>query len=142
MSCTCLPGFTGKGDVRCDRISKDTLSCSSILLSSLRILASFIIIVFSFVVEPIEAGCSSDSECSSSEACRNRNCINPCIVDKPCSPSAICSVQNHKSTCTCPPGFEGDPYRQCSKSKLNIFLVNSKEVYWCFIFYTMDLINF
>ena len=22
MSCTCLPGFTGKGDVRCDRISK------------------------------------------------------------------------------------------------------------------------
>ena len=22
MSCTCLPGFTGKGDVQCDRISK------------------------------------------------------------------------------------------------------------------------
>ena len=22
MSCVCLPGFTGKGDVRCDRISK------------------------------------------------------------------------------------------------------------------------
>ena len=25
MSCTCLPGFTGKGDVQCDRISKDNV---------------------------------------------------------------------------------------------------------------------
>ena len=88
MSCTCLPGYTGKGDVRCDRI-----------------------------IEPEPVGCSSDSECSSSEACRDRRCINPCIIDKPCSPSAICSVANHKSQCSCPPGFEGDPYRQCTKIK-------------------------
>ena len=25
MSCTCLPGFTGKGDVRCNKISKEIL---------------------------------------------------------------------------------------------------------------------
>ena len=23
MSCTCIPGYTGKGDVRCDKISKN-----------------------------------------------------------------------------------------------------------------------
>ena len=28
MSCICLPGFTGKGDVHCDRISKENLNDS------------------------------------------------------------------------------------------------------------------
>ena len=69
------------------------------------------------IVEPEPIGCSSDFECASNQACRDRSCINPCTSDKPCSPSAICSVRNHKATCTCPPGFDGDPYRQCNKSK-------------------------
>ena len=70
------------------------------------------------IVEPEPIGCSSDFECATNQACRDRSCINPCTNDKPCSPSAICSTRNHKATCKCPPGFEGDPYRQCTKSKL------------------------
>ena len=77
----------------------------------------YLAILFLFVVEPEPVGCSSDLECSSNQACRDRSCINPCTNDKPCSPSAICSVSNHKATCKCPPGFDGDAYRQCNKSK-------------------------
>ena len=69
------------------------------------------------LVEPEPIGCSSDIECSPTQACRNRNCINPCTNDKPCSSTAICIVQHHRSTCECPPGFDGDPYRACNKSK-------------------------
>ena len=70
-----------------------------------------------FLGEPEPIGCSSDFECATNQACRDRSCINICSVDKPCSPSAICSARNHKASCSCPPGFEGDPYRQCNKSK-------------------------
>ena len=70
-----------------------------------------------WLVQPEPVGCSSDSECSQSQACQSRSCRNPCISDNPCSQTAICSPKNHRATCTCPPGFEGDPYRQCSKSK-------------------------
>ena len=68
--------------------------------------------------EPEPIGCSSDFECSPSQACQNRRCINPCTTEKPCSQTAICSVKSHRASCTCPPGFEGDPYRQCTKSKI------------------------
>ena len=88
MTCTCLPGYTGKGDVRCDKI-----------------------------LPPEPVGCSSDSECGSSQACRNRQCINPCHSEDPCAPSAICSVDNHRPKCQCPPGFTGNPRSQCSKIK-------------------------
>ena len=68
-------------------------------------------------VEPEPIGCSSDFECSPTQACRNRNCVNPCTNDKPCSSTAICTVKNHRSTCKCLPGFDGDPYKTCNKSK-------------------------
>ena len=77
----------------------------------------FYVKYISFTVEPEPIGCSSDVECSSNQACRNRACINPCTTDKPCSPSAFCTVESHRSKCKCPPGYEGDPYQQCTKSK-------------------------
>ena len=86
---------------------KGSISCNRLITKQL---------VF-YIVEPEPIGCSSDSECASNQACRDRSCINPCTNDKPCSSSAICSVRSHKATCKCPPGFEGDPYRQCRKSK-------------------------
>ena len=75
------------------------------------------IFAYFILVEPEPIGCASDSECSPSQACQSRSCINPCIADNPCSETAICSAKNHRATCSCPPGFEGDPYKQCSKSK-------------------------
>lgn len=78
----------------------------------------FQVIPFNFVpVEPVLAGCSSDDECASVQACVSRNCVNPCITNNPCSTSAICTVSNHRATCQCPPGTTGDPYTSCSPSK-------------------------
>ena len=70
------------------------------------------------LVAPLEIGCSSDDECASTQACRNRGCVNPCAYDDPCSSNAECSVTNHKATCRCPPGTTGDPYTLCVPSKL------------------------
>ena len=84
MVCICREGYTGKGDQRCDKI-----------------------------VAPIEIGCSSDYECPITQACENRKCLNPCSNNNPCAPIATCIAQNHKATCRCPEGFNGDPYRQC-----------------------------
>ena len=84
----------------------------------LNIIVSWKVRKCSFIsVEPEPIGCSSDIECSSNQACRSRSCINPCTTDKPCSTSAFCTVDNHRVKCQCPPGFEGDPYQQCRKSK-------------------------
>ena len=134
MSCICLPGFTGKGDVRCDKISKKTYLVSylskKVLLNFHKIKNSLV-----FLVEPEPIGCSSDRECSSSQACRSRSCINPCQADKPCSQTAICSAENHRATCTCPPGFEGDPYRQCTKSKNPIALISKLQFHNVFTIY-------
>ena len=89
-------------------------------------------------VAPVEAGCSSDDECSSFQACVSRSCINPCATNNPCSPSAICYVKNHRATCTCPPGTTGDPFSSCSKSKnlVAVFLqlyFNLLEILWFLI---------
>lgn len=94
MSCTCIPGFTGNGYRECNRI-----------------------------VEEVKVGCSSDFECLDSEACQSGDCRNPCYTNNPCSSTAICTATNHKANCKCPPGFEGDPYRQCARSKFNRVLV-------------------
>ena len=86
MSCTCLPGYTGKGDVRCEKI---------------------------LVPEPFS--CDTDNDCSATQACRNGDCVNPCAVDKPCVELATCTVNNHRARCECPPGYEGDGFSSCTK---------------------------
>jgi hypothetical protein len=84
MSCICFEGYTGNGIVSCDKI-----------------------------IAPIEVGCSSDDECASNQACRNRACVNPCGFDNPCASTAQCTVDNHRPNCKCPPGMTGDPYSRC-----------------------------
>ena len=111
MSCTCFEGYTGNGVVSCDKISKQIRIPEKLGIINLH----FVV----FLVAPIEVGCSSDNECASSQACRNRACVNPCSVDNPCGTSAECTVDNHRVNCKCPPGLTGDPYSRCVPSKLN-----------------------
>lgn len=54
-------------------------------------------------------GCSSDSECSSSQACINGHCSSPCN----CGVNAECIVTNHKAFCKCPTGYKGNPLDGC-----------------------------
>ncbi|KAF5291111.1 hypothetical protein FQA39_LY14353 [Lamprigera yunnana] len=53
-------------------------------------------------------GCHSDEDCSASESCRNNHCENPCS-ESPCGPNAICTVSNHRATCSCGPNFVPNP---------------------------------
>ncbi|KAF2350556.1 EGF-like domain [Trinorchestia longiramus] len=55
--------------------------------------------------------CVVNSQCSSSLACINRKCQNPCADT--CGDRAQCAVQNHKAICTCPPYLTGDAYLRC-----------------------------
>ncbi|KAK9513085.1 hypothetical protein O3M35_001355 [Rhynocoris fuscipes] len=85
MSCQCLPGFAGDADVKCTKASTEA------------------------------PGCTSDSDCSISETCVNRNCVNPCVISNPCALSAICQPTNHKAVCKCPDNLVGDPFVNCYK---------------------------
>ena len=116
MTCTCFEGYTGNGVVRCDKISKFVKTRKNVLFGN------FFKKVFILIAAPIEIGCSSDVECLSSQACRNRACVNPCSFDDPCSSTAQCSVTNHKAECRCPPGLTGDPYSLCVPRKIDIKL--------------------
>lgn len=54
-------------------------------------------------------GCKSDRECDNSQACINSECTTPCN----CGSNAECTVKNHKASCKCPPGYNGNPKVQC-----------------------------
>lgn len=53
-------------------------------------------------------GCHADEDCSASESCRNNLCVNPCL-ESPCGPNAICTVSNHRASCSCGTGFVPSP---------------------------------
>lgn len=55
--------------------------------------------------------CTLSSECPLDKACKNMKCINPCIGL--CGKHAICKVVNHSPYCSCPEGYQGDPFRAC-----------------------------
>lgn len=80
-----------------------------------------------WIAAPIESGCTSDSDCPTTQACRNRKCINPCTVENPCSKFATCLAQNHRPVCQCPPGMTGDPLVLCTQSKLCLGLSQVRD---------------
>lgn len=61
------------------------------------------------IVLPTPPGCQQDSECPDHESCINRQCRNPCD----CGIHAVCKVQNHRATCSCEEGYEGNPTSAC-----------------------------
>lgn len=55
--------------------------------------------------------CIFDSDCQSDKSCVRNKCQNPC--PGMCGQNAECSVINHLPSCSCLPGFIGDPFRFC-----------------------------
>ena len=111
---------------------------------------TYLLISFDTVGSPIvpgvTVGCDIDGDCPDYTACRNRKCINPCVVDRPCAPSANCRVVKHSPICTCPNGYIGTPQtkcslRECGKTKFlmpyllsSSFFVHSISYLACFDF--------
>lgn len=61
------------------------------------------------------AECVINTDCSNDKACINMKCHNPCKGS--CGIDAMCQVINHGPVCTCPVGYEGDPFVACRIKK-------------------------
>lgn len=60
------------------------------------------------------AECKSDADCPYDKACYNENCFNPCTHGPTqCGRDAECLAQNHRATCICPAGTQGNPLIAC-----------------------------
>lgn len=55
--------------------------------------------------------CVTNSDCDRSRACVNNKCVDPCPGT--CGINAECRVINHAPSCSCIPGFSGEPLRSC-----------------------------
>lgn len=59
--------------------------------------------------------CILNTDCSNDKACINMKCLDPCQGS--CGFSANCDVVNHIPVCSCPVGYDGDPFLICSFKK-------------------------
>lgn len=59
--------------------------------------------------------CTISAECPAALACVAQRCKDPCL--QACGPRAICSVIDHRATCACESGLEGNPFQGCSQPK-------------------------
>lgn len=60
------------------------------------------------------AECKVDNDCPYDKACRNDNCVTPCLVgDIVCGRGAECKAVSHRAQCICPQGTQGDPRVAC-----------------------------
>ena len=57
--------------------------------------------------------CSINPECPDDKACVRNKCIDPC--PGVCGTYASCRTTSHQPSCTCDPGYEGDPFRYCTR---------------------------
>lgn len=55
--------------------------------------------------------CVTNSDCDKSKACSNNKCVDPCPGT--CGINAECLVVNHVPSCSCIPGYTGEPTLQC-----------------------------
>jgi len=56
--------------------------------------------------------CVLNTDCPSNRACVRNKCQDPCPGT--CGQNADCQVVNHLPSCTCRPGYSGDPFRFCN----------------------------
>lgn len=69
---------------------------------------------------PTVSICLRDRGCPEGLACRNYQCINPCL-NATCAEDSPCYVEDHKPICKfCPPGFLKDSINGCLKGKHTI----------------------
>jgi hypothetical protein len=57
--------------------------------------------------------CMMNSECEMTKACINMKCQDPC--PGVCGNNAFCSVVSHSPSCSCLPGYRGNPFEACSR---------------------------
>lgn len=121
VSCSCSPGFTGNPFVQCIRQTIDLnpcepSPCGTNAVCQRRDNVGACICIEDYHGNPYE-GCQPEcilsADCPTNKACIRNKCADPCLGI--CGTDALCSVVNHIPTCTCLPGFSGDPFITCSR---------------------------
>lgn len=126
-NCICLPGFQGNPQIECQApvaqarpndplprpcvpspCGSNTICREQNGVGACQCLPEF----FGNPYENCRPECLVSSDCSSNRACVNSKCIDPCAGV--CAPNAECQAVYHRASCSCWPGYEGDPYRRCS----------------------------
>ena len=68
--------------------------------------------------QQLKLECYTHADCPTSKACQSNKCVPPC-TSSICGTNADCRVQNHIATCTCRPGYHGDPFTNCIREPLS-----------------------
>lgn len=82
--------------------------------------------------------CVMNTDCTMDRACFNNKCVNPC--SGACGQNAECRVTNHAPSCSCLPGYSGNPLHACTPvlSKtyfLYYFFLFSYYLFYCILTY-------
>lgn len=66
--------------------------------------------------------CVHNTDCQNDKACINMKCLDPCPGS--CGLSANCIVVSHRPVCSCPIGYDGDPFLSCDFKKPGKIAIN------------------
>ena len=68
--------------------------------------------------------CTINNDCPTDKACVRNKCVDPC--PGVCGSHATCRTTNHRPSCTCDPGYTGNPFSYCSRITTCMCHVNVK----------------
>lgn len=123
-NCACNPGYTGDAFVQCTPIEElQPVSyinpcvpspCGPNAICREQDNAGSCSCLPNYIGNPYEGcrpECILSTDCQSNRACIRNRCIDPCPGT--CATNAECQVVNHLPSCTCIPGFSGNPFISC-----------------------------
>lgn len=139
-NCICIAGFEGDPFSQCLQPirQEETLNpchpspCGSNAVCKERNGAGACVCIAEYIGNPYEGcrpECSVNSDCPQTKACLRSKCMDPCPGT--CGQNADCQVINHLPSCTCVPGYTGDPFRFCQlvgRKSLILFLTLKRRL--------------
>lgn len=124
-NCACSPGYTGDPFTGCALIQAvvpdeiispcNPSPCGANAQCRVHNKAGSCTCLPEYIGNPYEGcrpECTLNSDCAPNKACINNKCADPCPGT--CGQNANCQVINHLPSCTCLPGYTGDPFRFCN----------------------------
>ncbi|KAF7389943.1 hypothetical protein HZH68_011800 [Vespula germanica] len=61
----------------------------------------------------VSVECQQDYDCALDKSCKNKYCVDPCLLSDLCGLNAECYVRNHVADCRCRKGYYGNPLDKC-----------------------------
>ena len=74
-----------------------------------------------------QTGCRNNNQCAGHLVCTRNQCIDPCEGSAACGPNAMCSVVNHRISCTCPINFVGRPSANVGCMRESIYCLSNAD---------------